>query len=157
MEIIDNFLDAATFSEFSEIVRGFDMPWYTNRGVASPYDGEIYFTHVLFKDLEARSDLFRFLQPFTDYAGVRALIRAKINLFPRTTEVTKHEMHTDFDYPHNGMLFYINSNNGVTTLDDGTEIESVANRLVMFDSSAPHCSSTCSDEMFRITMNINYF
>ena len=54
-------------------------------------------------------------------------------------------------------MFYLNDNDGVTVLNDGTEVESVANRLLLFDASKPHHSTTCTDADRRVNLNFNYF
>ena len=53
-------------------------------------------------------------------------------------------------------IFYINTNNGLTVLEDGTEIKSVANRLLLFNASEPHHSTTTSNENRRVNINFNY-
>ena len=35
-------------------------------------------------------------------------------------------------------IYYINTNNGYTKLEDGTKVMSVANRLLLFDGSTSH-------------------
>ena len=44
----------------------------------------------------------------------------------------------------------------VTVLEDGTECESVANRLLLFDATKPHHSTTCTDQKRRVNINVNY-
>ena len=53
-------------------------------------------------------------------------------------------------------IFYMNTNNGCTVFEDGTEIKSVANRVVTFPRSTKHAGTTCSDENVRILINFNY-
>ena len=54
-------------------------------------------------------------------------------------------------------IYYLNSNNGYTEFEDGTKIESVANRLVLIDGSQKHCSTNCTDETVRVNIGVNYF
>ena len=61
-----------------------------------------------------------------------------------------------FEYRHKSAILYINTNNGLTVLEDGTECESVANRLLLFDASKPHHSTTCTDQKRRVNINMNY-
>ena len=52
-----------------------------------------------------------------------------------------------------GLLIY-----GIATgFDDGTRVDSIENRLVTFDGSVPHSSSTCTDKKNRLVLAINYF
>ena len=84
------------------------------------------------------------------------LIRVKANLYLRTDEIEHHDTHVDYDFENNAAILYINTNNGLTVLEDGTEIESVANRLLFFDGSKPHHSTTCTDQKRRVNINVNY-
>jgi len=156
MLIIDNFLPPDDFDHFKSVVYGDFFPWSMDQGIASEDDGAVYFTHHFYDNDQAYSHEFQLLNPFLSYAGVKKLLRAKMNCYVKTPAVEKHGMHVDQDFEHKGMIFYVNTNNGVTTLDNGEEVESVANRLMLFDSSKPHCSSSCSDESVRITLNFNY-
>ena len=36
------------------------------------------------------------------------------------------------------------------------EINSIENRLLLFDGSKPHCSTTCSDDKCRVNVNFNF-
>ena len=79
------------------------------------------------------------------------------SLYTRTEKKETHPSHIDFDFEHKGAIFYINTNNGLTILEDDTEIKSIANRLLLFDSTKPHRSTSCTDEKYRMNININYF
>jgi hypothetical protein len=156
-KIIDNFLPEAQFNEFVEEAKA--APWYAQENIVRAGDGEydMLFTHILYIDFERRSELMRFLYPILEEVKAKSLIRSKLNLYPRTHTLVKHGMHTDYPFPHEALLFYLNTNDGVTTLEDGTEIESVANRLLMFDASKPHSSSSCTNQKYRLNLNVNYF
>ena len=78
-------------------------------------------------------------------------------MYLRTPEIIHSPSHIDFNYEHKGALFSINTNNGATVLEDGTEIKSVANRLLLFDASKPHHSTTTSNANRRVNVNLNYF
>ena len=54
-------------------------------------------------------------------------------------------------------IFYLNSNNGYTEFEDGTKVESVANRFVSFPSTLKHRGTSCTDENVRVVINFNYF
>ena len=53
-------------------------------------------------------------------------------------------------------IFYINTNNGYTEFEDGTVINSVANRLVSFPLNTKHRMATQTDTQRRIVVNFNY-
>ena len=54
-------------------------------------------------------------------------------------------------------IFYVNTNNGYTEFEDGTKIESVANRMVTFPTNLKHRGTSCTDEKIRVVINFNYF
>ena len=87
----------------------------------------------------------------------RALVRIKANLYQCTPKIIKHGEHADFDWEHKGALYSLNTCNGGTILEDGTKIESKENRMLLFDPSKPHASTTCTDQPARFNININYF
>ena len=50
----------------------------------------------------------------------------------------------------------MNTNNGYTEFEKGDIVESVENRMVIFDSNLKHQTVTCTDEKIRIVINFNY-
>ena len=57
---------------------------------------------------------------------------------------------------HKTAIFYINSNNGFTVLENDTKIESIENRLLLFNGSKKHHSTSCTNSGARININFNY-
>ena len=74
-----------------------------------------------------------------------------------TVHLMQQDDHVDYDFPHRGAIFYLNTNNGLTILEDTIEIKSIENRLLIFDASRPHHSTTCSDDKCRVNVNFNFF
>ena len=160
LEIVDNFLDQDYFDFVSGNILSCNFPWLYESKVANvdeDKDEDYYFTHRLYEDFEPRSSFFNELLPFFEQLKVKALIRARILLYSNQGKQIIHDKHIDYHYEHKTALFYLNTNNGFTELEDGTKIESVANRLAIFDGSKPHNSSTCTDAKVRSLLSINYF
>ena len=114
-----------------------------------------YFVHQVY--CEGRAS--RFMHIFSSILSrldMKSLMRIKVNLYPRTPTLEVHAAHTDYDYPHTGAVFYLNTNNGNTILEDGTRIASIANRVLLFDASTPHSSTSTTDSKARFNININY-
>ena len=89
--------------------------------------------------------------------NVKSIIRARVLLYPNQGKFIEHDPHVDFEYSHNAALLYFNDNDGYTKMEDGTKIESVANRNVIFDGSTPHNSTNCTNEKARFVLAVNYF
>ena len=51
----------------------------------------------------------------------------------------------------------MNTNNGYTLFENGTKIESVANRMITFPTNMKHTGTSCTDENTRVVINFNYF
>ena len=85
----------------------------------------------------------------------RALIRVKCNYYPWTQEMKQHGWHTDYDYENIGCLWSANTCDGFTEFKDGTKIDSVFNRLIVFDAASEHRSSTTTNAHGRFNINFN--
>ena len=53
-------------------------------------------------------------------------------------------------------LLSLNTCDGYTKLKDGTKIDSVANRVLLFDPCEEHCSTTTTNVKARFNINVNY-
>jgi hypothetical protein len=160
-QIIDNFLPKKDFLKIKETILNLDFPWYYQPVINDLHeenkkDLTCYFTHLAY-DNKINSSFFEILQKLLlskiDY---NSLIRVKCNLHPRTNVLEKHKFHVDFTYPHKGAIYYINTNNGKTLLKNNVEIDSIENRLLLFNSSIEHASTSTTNEKVRINININY-
>jgi len=50
----------------------------------------------------------------------------------------------------------LNTNDGYTIIGD-EKVESIENRLLRFDATKMHHSTTCTDQQYRANINFNYF
>lgn len=157
-EVYDNFLDRSIFENIRDkTIASQAMPWYYTDNLSGyGVEQDCYFTHLFYNNNARTSEWFSLIEPITFSMDCKALIRVKGNLYPRTNELTYHTKHTDYDFPHKAAIFYLNTNNGFTVIGDD-KIESIENRLLLFDPQVLHCSTNCTDQHFRANININYF
>jgi len=166
-EVIDDFLDKRAFESIQKIIMGSDFHWFFQDKV-TPFNKdrikdvrnkyEFFWGHVFFRSNEGiTSPFFKNLAPLLNKLKVKALIRIRANLFSNQGKIIEHEYHSDFTFENKTALFSLNTCNGYTALYDGTKIKSIANRILLFDSSMPHSTSTCTDAKIRCNININYF
>ncbi|NBW58518.1 hypothetical protein EBR43_12250 [bacterium] len=147
----DKECDAEHFKkEFSALVKD---------GRKAPEKPLGYFTHMFFKDYMITSNLFQIIVPIINMLQVNALMRVKANFYTNQVkdQVMSHPSHRDHEVTHKAAIYYVNTNNGYTILEDGTKIESIANRILLFDGSTLHSSTDCSDQPYRVNINFNYF
>tara|TARA_Y100001968_G_scaffold324135_1_gene362901 strand:+ start:319 stop:849 length:531 start_codon:yes stop_codon:yes gene_type:complete len=172
VRIQDNFLDPAQFKALSELMLGPEIAWRYNPTrsgdpkIVKDLDPlkNFQFTHSFYQYNLQTSNLFGHIVPICNLLKVKSLIRIKANLNPSTEKQSLHHFHYDInpmiDVKKDNFfvsIFYINTNNGYTQLEDGTKIESVANRVVTFPGSVKHSGVTCTDQKVRILINFNYF
>ena len=154
---IDNFLSEEDFIPLKDTLNGFNFPWYFNDEICYEGDGLCQFTHTFFEELtrSPNSDFYPLVECFLDKLEVKELIRIKANLNVKTEVPIQTGYH--IDYPDaTTAVFYLDTNNGGTELNKTTFVESVANRIVIFDSNIQHTGVTCTDQKKRIVLNINY-
>ena len=163
-EVIDNYLPIDVFETMVNAIDNDDQnfPWFYNRFVDDDAEGEMndhfYFVHLFLLDSVVTSHFYSSILPLIHKIMPKALIRIKANAYPKNgNKIIKHRPHIDHDFEHKGAIFYLNTNTGKTILEDGTEIDSVANRMLLFDSSKSHTSTNCTDAKMRFNININYF
>ena len=155
----DNFLSKTEHENLKNIMLGLDFPWYFQEGVIhTKHDSQFFWSHIFFKPNEGfTSPFYQILDPILKKLKFKALIRIKANLYSNRGKMEEHGDHVDYPFKHKGALFALNTCNGFTVFKDNTKIKSIANRLLLFDPSKPHHSSTCTDAKVRCNININYF
>jgi hypothetical protein len=159
-KITDDFLNEVEFSQVKDImIDSSRLPWYFNDYVLSKDEdaGESWqFTHTFFNNWRWQSDYARDIAPLIDKINPKAWLRIKANLGIKSESIKEQGWHTDYDFPCTTAVFYLNDNDGYTIFEDGTKVESKANRLVEFDSHYKHSGTTHTDTLQRVVINLNY-
>jgi len=162
--VIDNFLSEEEFNNLHSIIMGVGFPWYFNEYIVDPTHDvkngitKGQFTHYFFGQSRVKSDLIDILNPILDKLNVTALIKAKANLGHRDEVLYETGWHVDFDdIKAKTAVFYMNTNDGYTKFQEtGDKVESVANRLLEFDTNMVHTGTTVTSTPSRVVLNFNY-
>jgi hypothetical protein len=96
------------------------------------------------------------LDPLIKKISPSYIYRVKVNLGTRTSTPIVGGFHSDTDFNNTTAIFYLNNNNGYTIFEDGSKIDSVENRLVVFDSNIQHSGVSQTDSNIRCVINLNY-
>lgn len=160
-QIIDNALPTEEFERIKNFILNPGFPWnlttiVTNEKENLPMNASYYFTHEFWSGFNTQPEA-QIFAPILNLLECKAMMRIKANLYPSTEKIIHHDNHIDYEFSHKGAIFYLNTNNGLTILDDKIEIESIANRLLIFNPNISHRSTTCSDNKCRVNINFNFF
>ena len=157
LKIIDDFLKPKDFDILQNtLLEDSSFQWQFGKGVNTPDDGYYQFCHVFYAQFEPRSQFFYNLMPIINEFKPVSIVRIKANLNMRTPERQEYDLHTDVDDCITS-IYYVNSNDGYTRFEDGTKVDSVANRMVVFNSNTLHAGCSPTDELRRCVINFNYF
>ena len=166
MKIEDDFLEQTIFDELQACLMGQQFSWVFTPYIVYENDKDVKFqlVHVFYALNAPQSSLIEKLHPILNKINLISLFRIKANLLTRTPNIIENEFHVDMPGVSKEKLkqwttsiFYVNTNNGYTEFEDGTKVESVANRMVTFPTNLKHRGTSCTDEKIRIVINFNYF
>ena len=170
IQVIDNFLSEEIFEGLKRIFNP-HIPWtfsdiLSDDQLTCDQKYNYQYVHGVYNKQEPISRYFDNVIPLLTKLDARALVRCKVNSICREEEIVVHGFHTDMMYPEehstglDGMktaILYLNTNNGFTYFEDGTKVESIANRCVIFPAHYKHSGTTCTDVHRRLALNVVYF
>ena len=181
MKIIDNFLDQENFDKIQTLMMGQELSWYyldgkdTEKGILFEHNdsdseeenrNKFMFFHMFYIGDVPFSPFIEQIKPILEVIKPLSLWRIKANLLTRTSSIVSKAFHVDMidfeNFPEKlkqwtTSIFYVNTNNGYTIFEDGTKVESVANRMITFPGNMKHTGTSCTDEQTRVIINFNYF
>ena len=172
IRVKDNFLNERDFIYLKELFFHENTTWKAAWQIADTlevsdknnYD-DWFLAHMIYLDDEIVSSAFndvkeRLISQIkeTEQADFAALTRIKVNFYPHTNVVNEHKAHKDSASARRwrGAIYCLNTCDGYTGFADGTKVESVENRLILFDSLEEHFSTSTSNAQARLNININY-
>ena len=155
MEVIDNFLPEEQFKMLRNILVSSYFPWYyIDRQSYTSTENSFQFFHNFYREGDSPSEYYSIIQPCLEKLKGK-LSRAKAVLTPKSESSRCSGYHIDYKDMKTS-TYYINTNNGWTEFEDGGKVESVANRMLIFDSNLVLAGFSCTDQKTRILINFNY-
>tara|TARA_B110000977_G_scaffold53202_1_gene72318 strand:+ start:860 stop:1369 length:510 start_codon:yes stop_codon:yes gene_type:complete len=160
-EVIDNFLDKAHFDTIKNTLTSFDMPWfYRDNMTSDDENGMCYFTHNFFLKNIIYSSFFNLLEPLLDKLKIASLIEVRANMTISKTDQYESSWHVDNPYENSKtVILYLTTCNAKTMINvekEIIEIDSVENRLLIFNTNILHKMISATDTKRRIIINLNY-
>lgn len=161
IKVIDDFLPLNDFRIIHDTMMSTRFPWNYSDGIVDDEEeyGQFQFIHMFYTPNQGKTGGHcEILNSLIDKIEPELLIRIKANLSPKTNKSVTTKFHTDYGYSGGKTaIYYVNTNNGYTLFEDGTRVESVSNRIVIFDNHHLHAGVSCTDENIRVVINLNYF
>ena len=165
MKIEDNFLKQEEFDKIQQLMmEPSPFPWfYADRIVFEDDVDKFQFIHAFYDNHMPMSPFSNELDSIINIIQPFSIVKIRAKLLTRTSEIVESSFHVDIPLLEENLtqwttsIFYINTNNGYTEFEDGTKVESVANRMVTFSSNLKHRGTSCTDEKIRVVINFNYF
>jgi hypothetical protein len=170
IKIKDNFLKQDDFDRVKKLLTENDFPWFFRDKYYAmdwfDHQDELdkfQFTHTFYEDDMVRSEHMNQLNCFMELIRPISIFRITTNLLPRTSDIVENALHVDMFLPEEKLkqwttaLFYVNTNNGYTKFEDGTKVESVENRMIIFPANMKHTGTSCTNQKTRVVINFNYF
>ena len=167
IKVENNLLDDELFEDLVFRMTNTEFPWYFLP--YNDYSGEhtglnnYQFEHWFYGlPIGPMSSEFSLIEPCLEIFNDFAMWRVKAILLTKTPKIVPNDYHVDTDLkPHKlkqwtNSILYVNTNDGYTEFEDGTIIESEANRLVTFPANLIHRGTTCSDAKIRVVINFDY-
>ena len=165
MKIEDNFLKQEEFDKIQKLMmEPSPFPWfYADRIVFDDDIDKFQFIHAFYDNHMPMSPFSNELDSIINIIQPFSIVKIRAKLLTRTPEIVESTFHVDIPLLEENLkqwttsIFYINTNNGYTKFEDGTIVESVANRMVTFPTNMKHKGTSCTDERTRVVINFNYF
>jgi len=158
MKVIDNFLKKEDYIVLKKFLMSNNFPWFFNhskiKGSKDLFDFQ--FTHIFYGDNQINSNYFNCIELLLNKINPHALVRIKANLNVMSHKQIIYKKHKDQDFKCKAAIYYVNTNDGYT-LFKNKKINSVENRIVLFNSDEEHSSTNTTDCKSRIVINFNYF
>jgi hypothetical protein len=157
IQTFDNYINSHDFETMQQYFMGEFIPWSYNQGVDFPNDGKFQFVNYIYYENQWMQNGLGPVQFVIEKIKPLTVGRIKANLLVPTPEIVVNDFHTDMPSPEKftTAIFYINDNDGYTEFEDGTIIESVANRMVIFPSHMKHRGTSATTDR-RVLINFNF-
>tara|TARA_E500000331_G_scaffold106201_1_gene102910 strand:- start:21189 stop:21680 length:492 start_codon:yes stop_codon:yes gene_type:complete len=162
MQVTEDFLQEEYYDHLNEIITSTQFPWMFQKRVANIEEdpeedlNHYYFVHSLFFQNKIESPLYDDFLYLFQSLNVQFLHRARVLMFVNQGEQYIHDRHVDHTTNCKTALIYMNTNDGFTDFETGERVESVKNRLLLFDGSIPHSSSTPTNTKERLLLSVTY-
>ena len=156
-KVINNFLPKKIHKKILQTMTAGNFQWYYCDSGGNQKDKERYYFVHIFKSDKVNSDFWNpVIVPVLEKFKPKEIFRVRGNLTPRENKNYQTANHKDENFKHMVAIYYVNTNNGYTLIEDKIKVPSVANSCLFFNGNYKHRAVSQTDTKTRIIINITY-
>ena len=167
IKVIDNFLPKELYNNISSYIKGSDVPWFfrTQDTKLTKNKNGFYSFCYYNNNRPDHEKYYEHIVPIWQHFGFRdiGIVQVRATLILRDIDTNSSTFHTDM---HKSIktcstaILYLTTCNAQTILKDKDKekfVDSVENRLLLFDSNIEHRANYQTDVHKRFFINFNFF
>jgi hypothetical protein len=160
-QVKDNFLDKESFYLIKNTLELENFNWFYRENMSKKNNDMCYFTHSFYNDNNIQSNFYDVLKPLLHKLKAISLIAIRANMTINKENSYESPWHVDYPYKNSKTaILYLTTCNAKTIIDiekKKIEINSVENRVLIFDTNILHKFVSATNTKKRIVINLNYF
>lgn len=168
MIIKDDIISQQYQNHIQNIITNTEFPWAFLQDVTNyvPKTSVVNpaFSHIVFyeNNISRYYDVFHsLLLTICDKLNIQILnlYRIRIGCLLRSNDNSSPCFHTDFDIEHKTLLYYVNTSDGDTLVENGDEYAKItpkSGRVLLFNGSKLHASSNPIISPYRFVVTFNF-
>lgn len=153
-KIIDNFLDLEDLENIKSIMLDKNFLWQVNE---CEEGNNLFLELPHYSDNRPLSEFYNEIVPIMKKIEVLGLVEVKSNMYFKNIYLQSFKKEKKHNFSVGTAIYYLNSNDGYTLLEDGSKIESKENRIVLFEETSFYYETNCTDSTCRVNITFNYF
>jgi len=167
IKVIDNFLPENLYNKISTFIKGSEIPWYfREKDTELTKNKNGFYSFCYYNDNRPDHDLYyEHIVPMWNLLGFEdvGVVQVRATLVLRDIDTVSSAFHTDMSKSIKTCttaILYFTTCNAQTILKDkdGEKfIDSIENRLLLFDSNIEHRANYQTDVHKRFFINFNFY
>ena len=153
-EIIDNFLDIEDLENIKKVILNKEFLWAIEEDIEHK---TLFLELTHYENNQPLSEFYNELVPIMKKINVLGLVKIKSSLYFGNTFRQSFKKEKSHKFSVGTAIYYLNSNDGYTLLEDGSIIESRENRILLFEENDFYYETNCTDNTCRTNITFNYF
>lgn len=169
-KVVDNFMPDEKFQKLRKVMFDDKFPWFLTFGFTSgfwPSEGTYgwyKFHHIMYDCGLPVSPVFQDMEGLVTALDPSVIVTIRAFMTTYTGEQIEQGFHTDYQLRDpelskclKNAVFYLDTNNGGTKFEEGGFVESVENRVVIFNGDVRHAGVSSTNSSVRRVISISYF